>query len=602
MEKKNIIWIIVIVTGLIFIINLYAIQISDSSYKLSAENNAFRYVTQYPARGMIFDRNGKLLVFNEASYDLKVVPERTREFDTVLLCQLLDVRKEYLVKTLKEANRQQPVVILKQISKKRYAALQEFLYRFPGFYVETRTLRKYPERTAAHLLGYVREVSKTEIKKNPYYKQGDYVGKSGIEKSYEEKLRGKKGVNILVVDVHNSVKGNYKNGKYDTAAVVGKNLTTTLDAELQAYAELLLQNKTGSVVAIEPKTGEILTLASSPTYDPNLFVGEKSSANYNILLNDPLLPLFNRALKSKYPPGSTFKCVSALIALQERVITPSTVFVCNGYSTGSHYVKDHVSGAIDLITSIQLSSNAYYCYVFKNILSDDKYNSVSGAYENWKKHLYSFGLGVKLGTDLAYEDEGLIYPASYFDRYYGKDRWNHNTVISLAIGQGELGFTPLQIANMTATIANRGYYITPHIIKKISDDTINPLFLQKNYTKIEQQFFEPVIQGMEMVVKAGTARSAYCDGLDICGKTGTAQNPHGDDHSIFIAFAPRNDPKIAIAVYVENAGFGSTWAAPIASLMIEKYLTDTIKRPDVEKRIVEGNLLKPKNTKLVTKN
>ncbi len=593
MDKRIVIRAIIILTGLIFIINLYIIQVADNSYKLSAENNAFRHVTQYPARGMIFDRNGRLLVFNEASYDLKAVSDQIKPFDTINLCKLLSISKEQLIKTLADANRYQPVVISKQMSKKRYAVLQEFLYKFPGFYVETRTLRKYPEATAAHLLGYVKEVNKNDIKKNRYYRQGDYIGKSGIEKSYEEKLRGRKGKNILVVDVHNRIKGSYKEGKYDTAAVVGKNLTTTLDADLQAYVEKLLQNKIGSVVAIEPKTGEILALASSPTYDPNMFVGAKSSRNYSKLVNDPLLPLFNRAIKSKYPPGSTFKTVSALIALQEGVITPQTVFVSNfGYSTGSHFVKDHIGGAVNFIMSIQYSSNAYYCHVFKNILSDKKFSSVSDAYENWKEHLHSFGLGKKLGTDLAYEEKGLIYPASYFDKYYGKGRWNHNTVISLAIGQGELGFTPLQMANMTAAIANRGYYIIPHIIKNITDDSIDPIYSIKKYTKIEPKYFDPVIEGMEMVVKAGTARSAFVEGLQICGKTGTAQNPHGKDHSIFIAFAPKDNPKIAIAAYIENAGYGSTWAAPIASLMIEKYLTDTIKRPWVEKRIVDANLIK----------
>lgn len=595
MDKKTLIWAIIILTGITFIVNLYIIQIADNSYKLSAENNAFRHVTQYPARGMIFDRKGKLLVFNEASYDVKAVPNQIKSFDTIQLCELLGIHKTLLVKILNESNRYQPVVISKQISKKRYAVLQEYLYKFPGFYVETRTLRKYPEATAAHLLGYVREVSKGDIEKNSYYKQGDYIGKSGIEKSYEDKLRGKKGVKILVVDVHNRVKGAYRDGIYDTAAIVGKNLTTTLDAELQALAERLLQNKTGSVVAIEPKTGEILAMASSPTYDPNLFVGENSSKNYSKLVNDPLLPLFNRAIKSKYPPGSTFKTVSALIALQEGVITPNTVFVSNfGYSTGSHVVKDHIGGAVNFIMSIQYSSNAYYCNVFKSILSDKKFNSVSDAYENWKDHLHSFGLGVKLGTDLAYEEKGLIYPASYFDKYYGKDHWNHNTVISLAIGQGELGFTPLQICNMTAAIANKGYYIIPHIVKEITDDQINPIFYAKKYTRINPEHFGPVIDGMEMVVKAGTARSAYVEGLQICGKTGTAQNPHGEDHSIFIAFAPKDNPKIAVAVYVENAGFGSTWAAPIASLLIEKYLTDTITRPWVEQRMYDGNLIKQK--------
>ncbi len=586
-----------ILVGLAFIIKLFYIQVADPSYKLSAKNNAFRHVTQYPARGMIFDRNGKLLVFNQASYDLKAVYKDIKPFDTAELCRLLEIDKATLLKQLKLAKQTKylPAVISKQISKRKYAVLQEGLYKFPGFYVETRTLRKYMQPIAAHVLGYVGEVNKKKIKKEPYYRSGDYIGISGIERSYEQELRGKKGVKILVVDVHNREKGSYKGGEYDTAAVVGRNLVTTLDADLQKFGEFLMQNKLGSIVAIEPATGEILALVSAPSYNPNLLIGKQRSKNYRILANDKLKPLFNRAIKAQYPPGSTMKPVSALIALQEGVITENTVFVSNfGYNTGSHVVKDHIGGPVNFIMSIQHSSNAYYCNVFKKTLTDRKFHSISKAYGNWKKHLHSFGLGIKLGTDLAYEKKGLVYPASYFDRYYGKAHWNHNTVISLSIGQGELGFTPLQIANMTATVANRGYYITPHIIKEITGGVIAPQYSIKHYTKINKKYFEPTIEGMRQVILAGTARSAYIEGIDICGKTGTAQNPHGKDHSIFIAFAPRENPKIAIAVYVENAGYGSTWAAPIASLMIEKYLTDSISRPFVQKRIAEANLLEKK--------
>ncbi len=580
-----------IITAIVFIGKLYYIQVLNVKYKLSAQNNAFRHVTQYPARGVIFDRNGKLLVYNEASYDLKAIPNRVGEFDTTLLCELLHLTQNEVRQTLR-SGRHLPVVIAKQISPKQYAVLQEYLYRFPGFYAEKRTVRKYPESTAAHMLGYVGEVDRSDIDRDSYYRSGDYIGKSGVEKTYEEYLRGEKGVQIYVVDVLNRIQGSYRNGEYDTLAVAGKNITTTLDAELQKYGELLMSNKLGSIVAIEPHTGEILALVSSPSYDPNLFVGQQLSKNYNRVANLPDKPLYNRALKALYPPGSTFKPVSALIALQEEVIDPTTVFVVNGYNTGSHIVKDHIAGAVGLEMSISHSSNAYYCHVFKKILTDKKMGAVDKAYENWKQHLHAFGLGVKLGTDLAYESKGIIYPATYFDKYYGKGRWNHNTIISLAIGQGELGFTPLQIANMTAAIANRGYYFIPHIVKEIDSAKINKLYTVRQNTGIAERHFIPVVSGMEKVVTSGTARIAYHPDLFICGKTGTAQNPHGEDHSIFIAFAPKDDPKIAVVVYVENAGFGSTWAAPIASLMIEKYLTDTISRPLVEVRMINGRLKK----------
>ncbi len=584
---------IIVFTAIVFIAKLYYIQVKSPKYKLSAENNAFRHVTQYPARGVIFDRNGKLLVFDEASYDIKAIPNRVSPFDTSLLAKLLDIDEASIKKSLK-SNKRLPVLIARQMSLKQYAVFQEYMYRFPGFYAERRTLRNYPDSIAAHVLGYVGEVDKSEIAKDSYYRSGDYIGKSGIEKNYEKYLRGKKGVKIFVVDVHNSIQGSYKNGAYDTLAVAGKNITSTLDADLQKYGEKLMQNKLGGIVAIEPESGEILALVSSPSYNPNLFVGQNLAKNFQAVANSPNKPLYNRAIKSLYPPGSTFKTVSALIALQEKVIKPNTVFVVNGYNTGSHIVHDHVFGPVSLVKSIQSSSNAYYCHVFKNIITDKKYGAWDVAYENWRQHLHKFGLGIKLGTDLAYESKGLIYPATYFDKYYGKGRWNHNTIISLAIGQGELGFTPLQIANMTAAIANRGYYIVPHIVKKIDSSEINKLYTVRKNTGIDVKYFPVVIEGMEKVVTAGTARSAYVEGLDICGKTGTAQNPHGDDHSIFIAFAPKENPKIAVAVYVENAGYGSTWAAPIASLMIEKYLTDSISRPYVEKRILEGNLIKDK--------
>lgn len=563
-------------------------------YKLSAENNTFRHITQYPARGMIFDRNGEVIVANEPTYDLKVYPDELAPFDTADFLKLIQLTKEELVGILKSGRRFEAVTVLKQMSKTRFAKLQEFLFRYPDFYVEQRALRTYRRPIAAHLLGYVGETNRAEIEADPYYQMGDYIGKSGVERTYEKYLRGKKGVKIFLADVHNQLKGSYAGGKYDTSAVAGKNITLTIDADLQAYGEQLMQNKIGGIVAIEPASGEILALISSPTYDPSLFVGRKLKENYNKVANSPNKPLYNRALKSRYPPGSTFKAVNALIGFEKGVIGYNTVFNVHGYYAGSHYVRDHIFGAVNFQQSIQHSSNAYYCHVFGRILNNPEFESIDAAYRDWKNMVQSMGLGVKLGTDLAYEDKGLIYPSTYFDKYYGKGRWNHNTLISLAFGQGELGFTPLQLANMGAVIANEGYYYKPHIVKGIENDQIDPQYKIPYYAAIASKHYPPLKDALEKVVTSGTARSAYVEGLEICGKTGTAQNPHGENHSIFFAFAPKEKPKIVVSVYVENAGYGSTWAAPIASLMIQKHLTDSIANPWTEQRITEADLIPKK--------
>ncbi len=594
-NRKYIFVSIVILISIIFISKLFAIQVMDSTYKLSAENNVFRHVPQYPARGLIFDRNGELLVYNKPAYDLIAIPKNLGEFDTTDLCNILHVKKEILIDKIDEAwrfSKHKPSVIVSQINSMDYAILQEKMYKFDGFYIQVRSTRAYLQPIAAHLLGYTGEVDSYVIENNPYYSMGDYIGISGIEKSYEKELRGKKGINIFLVDVHNRIKGNYKNGKLDSAAVVGANLTITLDYELQAFAEQLMVNKKGGIVAIEPATGEILVLSSSPTYDPNILTKNRSR-NFAALKNNRNKPLFNRALRSTNPPGSTFKMVNALIGLEEGVITESSVFVSNyGYRVGNHIVKDHIGGAINFSTSIQHSSNAYYCHVFQRIIDDKKFPEVSFAYDNWRKHVQSFGLGIKLEVDLLGEKKGIIYQSDHYNKFYGKNRWKSGTLISMAIGQGELGFTPLQIANMTATIANKGYYITPHIIRKISgQSSIDEKYKTKHYTQINPKYYDPVIDAMELVVRSGTATSAFLPNIAICGKTGTAQNPHGKDHSIFVAFAPKDNPKIAVAVYVENAGYGSTWAAPIASLLIERYLTDTISRPFVEQRMINADLI-----------
>ena len=581
-----------------YIIKFFSIEVMDSSYKLSAESNVFRKVVDYPARGLVFDRNGKLLVYNESSYDLLVVPNRVPEFDTADLCNILGITLEQFRtefnKAVKYAKYKESV-IFKQITKQRYAYLLEKMYKFPGFEVQERTARRYEHNAAAQVLGYVREVDKKDIEADPYYKSGDYIGVAGIEKSYERFLRGKKGLKIFIVDVKNRVQGKYKEGKYDTVAIVGKNIVSTLDIDLQLYGEKLMQNKIGSVVAIEPSTGEILALVSAPGYDPNMLVGSDMAINYPKLLRDKYKPMFNRALMAAYPPGSTFKPINALIGLQEGVITVGSAFPCNGgFRVGAHTLHCHHAGSLDLIPAIQHSCNAWFCYAYTKILGDRKFGRTDSAYSNWQRRVQSFGLGKKLDSDLSQESKGIIYSKNYFNKYYGEGHWTAYTIISMSIGQGELGFTPFQICNACATIANRGYYYIPHIVKKIEDEQdIDPKFHVRQETGIKREHFDPVIEGMYAVCEMGTGRSARVPGVKVCGKTGTAQNPHGKDHSIFEAFAPKDDPKIAIAVYVENGGFGATYAAPIAGLMIEKYLNDTITRPDVEKRIINANLMDP---------
>ncbi len=585
-----------VLVTIIYVIRLFALQITETKYQISAENNARRHVTEYPARGLIFDRNGELLVYNQAQYDLMIVPKQTKEFDTLELCEILGTNIETLKNNINKARKYslyKPSIVFKQISALRYAELQEKLYKFQGFFIQTHSTRIYKQDIASHFLGYVGEVNRKKLDEDAYYKAGDYVGISGIEKAYEKILRGKKGLSIFLVDVHNRVKGSYKEGKYDTSEVVGSDIYTTIDVELQKYGEKLMQNKRGSIVAIEPATGEVLALISSPYYAPNLLTGNKRSQNYLALASSEDKPLFNRALMAFYPPGSTLKPIQALIGMQEGVITSESVFPCNGgFSIGTHVVGCHHVGNIGLIHSIAGSCNSYYCGVFTKILHNDIYPTSEDAYQNWRSYLHSFGLGVKLKSDLGHELSGILYPSNYFNKYYGRGRWGPFTIISLSIGQGELGFTPIQIANMVSVIANRGYYIIPHSVRRIGGQAeINEKFKEKHYVNIEQKYFEPVITGMQTVLEFGTAGGLALPNITICGKTGTAQNPHGTDHSIFVAFAPKNEPKIAISVYVENGGYGSTWAAPIATLMIEKYLSDSISKPWLEQKMIQGNLM-----------
>ena len=601
-DRKYVIIGLFLVVGLIFSIRLFWVQILVDKYILSANNNVLRYITQFPARGLVFDRTGKLLVYNEAAYDLMVTPRQVKNVDTMALCRLIGIDKEEFIYRLRKARNYSPYrssIFEAQITRENYGFLEEKLFRFPGFFVQSRTLRKYTYPIAAHSLGYIGEVNPDMIAKNPYYRSGDYIGISGIEKSYEELLRGKKGLKIRVVDVFNRDKGSFQEGKYDTTSVAGTDLYSSIDAELQAYGEMLMSGKKGSIVAIEPKTGEILSIVSSPSYDPNLLVGNIRRKNYTILSEDTLLvPLFNRALMAMYPPGSTFKLVDALVGQQVGVLTPDTRFGCpGGYSLGNGKIvrcHPHYS-PLDLTEAIQFSCNTYFCRAFKAIIDKKSFLTTRQGFENWRKEVMSFGFGKKLGIDLTGELNGNIPTPAYYDKYHGKNRWHSTTVISLGIGQGEIGITPVQLANMAAVIANRGYFYTPHIIRAIgTKDSLNPAFLEKRNSSVNPAYFDVVVEGMARVVTAGTATMARIDSIVVCGKTGTAQNPHGKNHSIFIAFAPRDNPKIAISVVVENAGYGATWAAPIASLMIEKYINRVVKRKDMEQRMINGDLINGK--------
>ncbi|MCX6291406.1 MAG: penicillin-binding protein 2 [Bacteroidetes bacterium] len=595
--RKNVILFIFFSVGIIFLLRLFYIQIIDDSYLRSAHGNVFRNVTEYPARGFIYDRHGALLVYNAPVYDLMIIPKQAKGIDTAEFSKLLGITVEGYSERFRKARAYSPVkssIFEKQISAETYATLQEKLYRFPGFFVQPRTLRKYPEPIAAHLFGYIGEVDSATTAKDRYYKEGDYIGKSGIEQSYESTLRGKRGTRTMVVDAFNREKGSYQNGKYDTLAIPGKSITLSLDANLQRYGEELMKNKVGGMVAIDPQTGEILALVSAPSYDPNLLVGRERTGNYAMLLQALTKPLFNRALMAYYPPGSTFKLINDLIGEQEGVLFPNTSYYCDGgYHMGSQTVKcDARHGSLNLEAAIAHSCNTYHCYVFRSIIDQKKYGSSEEAYQSWRNHVLTFGIGKRLNSDLPQELKGNVPSVEYYDKYFGKGRWKSSTVVSLSIGQGELGITPLQMANTMCIIANRGYFYVPHIIRQIGDSAgTQKRYSEKNYTDIDPKYFDIVQNGMESVVESGTAAASKIKGITVCGKTGTAQNPHGKDHSLFVGFAPRENPKIAIGIMIENGGWGAEWAAPIATLMMEKYLTDTILRPEIEKKMLEGVIL-----------
>ena len=602
LDKPNKLRIGLAVAVLIILARLFVIQIVDESYKTDASNNSMVYSIIYPPRGIIDDRNGKILVGNKIAYDLLVTPKEVEAFDTLALCKALGIEPAFVREKMREYYRNrrrigyQSVVMLKQLTPERYMKFAEIAYMFPGFRGQARSIREYPYNAGGNLLGYVSEVDAGFLKSHEGYSAGDYAGKTGIEATCEEYLKGEKGYNIYLRNSHNKIESRYRDGEMDKEAVPGKDITTAIDAELQHYGQMLMQNKVGSLVAIEPATGEILTLVSSPGIDVEMLADIGS--HYNEILANPYKPMFNRAVQSAYPPGSVFKLVNGLIGLQEGVFTPRTEYPCHmGYQFGRNRLgcHDHRS-PLDFEESIMMSCNAYYCYVLRGILENPEYGSVSEALDVWHEYVRSFGFGRKLGSDFPSELGGFIPDSEYYDKVYGKGRWKATNVISLSIGQGEIGCTPLHLANLCATIANRGYYYIPHLIKDSGDITIDPKYKERQYTMVDTTWFPEVIEGMYRAVNSGynsggTATIAAVKGLDICGKTGTAQNPRGDDNSVFICFAPKDDPKIAVAAYVENGSFGARWAAPIASLLVEKYLNGEISRPALEQRILEGNLL-----------
>lgn len=607
-NRKYVIQGLFIAVALILLGTLFYIQVATDKYFISAESNVLRKIYTFPARGVIFDRNEQPLAQNEAVYDLMVIPNQVKAFDTAALCNMIGIDIKRFNRNFNKAkaqSRYQPSIFERQLSIQVYATLSEQLSRFPGFFVQSRTIRHYPDSIAAHFLGYIKEVTPTDIKNSEgYYRSGDYIGKSGVEKSYETLLRGERGVVNMLYDARNVPKGSYAEGRFDTAAVSGDRLISSLDLKLQKLGEELMHNKVGSIVAIEPASGEILAFVSSPSYDPNLMVGRNQGNNYMELLTSPNRPLNIRPIQGYYSPGSSFKPLDALLGLQEGVIDPNTTFNCPGYfKVGNHTVKcEHVDGNISLRRGLARSCNTYACYVFQQLITQRKYPNQRVAYDAWQKKVKKFGLGEKLGVDLPSERNGRLYDAAYYSGKYSK-YWGFGTVISLAIGQGEMDATPLQMANIMAIIANRGYYIKPHLVKAIGKDrVIKKEYVKKNYVDVEARHFEPVIDGMQDAVNApwGTAIQSRIDGILMCGKTGTVQNPRGKNHSVFIGFAPRDNPKIAIAVIVENAGYGSTYAAPIASYIAEQYLKGALPKNKLaeaewmKKQVILPELPKPK--------
>ncbi len=600
-KRKYILGSIVILVLFTYIIRLFSLQILSDEYKNKADSNAFYKKTIYPARGLMYDRNGELLVYNQPAYDITFVPRNIKNIDTLELCRTLNITREEFDERMKNIRnkRHNPgystyteQTFMSRMSAEEFAKFQEKMFLFPGFYTQKRSIRQYAHGAAGVLFGDIGEVSQKKINSDPYYVRGDYIGTQGLEASYEHLLRGEKGVEMLLRDAYGRIQGHYRDGEFDTLAIPGKDLTLGLDIKLQELGERLMQNKIGSIVAIEPSTGEILCMVSAPSYDPRLLAGRQRGENHKILSQDPRKPLMNRAIMGTYPPGSTFKTSQALTFLQEGIITPETSFPCTG---GFRYNKFKLgchahSSPLPLYPAIATSCNAYFCWGLVRMFSSNKYDNVQEAMNTWRDYMVSMGFGYRLGTDLPGEARGMIPNAQYYGKHYG-NYWNAVTVISISIGQGEVTLTPLQIANLGATIANRGTYITPHLVRSISGDTLPQKYLTPQKTMVEREAYEEIVKGMRQAVLNGTCRAANIPGIEVCGKTGTAENK-GKDHSVFMGFAPMENPKIAIAVYVENGGFGAVYGVPIGALLMEQYLNGELseesrkKAEEIQKRTI----------------
>ena len=600
-NRKFVIVGIVMAIVLVYIGRLFYLQILTDEYKEYADSNAFLNKTVYPSRGVMYDRTGKLLVSNQPAYDVMVCMRNVKELDTLAFCQSLGITREFFDKRMADVKNRRlnpgyssytDQLFLSQLTAEDFAMFQEQLYKFNGFSIQRRAIRQYNYPVAGHLFGDLGEVSKKNIAADDYYVQGDFIGKQGIESFYEKQLRGEKGKEVLLRDAYGRVKGRYMEGAMDVAPIPGKNLTLSLDIELQALAERLLQNKIGSVVAIEPSTGEVLCMASSPAFNPQMLTGRQRGENHRLLSLDKQKPLLNRAIQGTYPPGSTFKTSQALTYLQEGIITPETSFPCSmGFRFKGLHVGCHAhSSPTALIPSLATSCNSYFCWGLYRMIGSEKFGSSQEAFTRWKDHMVSMGFGYRLGIDLPGEARGFIPNSAFYDKWYG-GRWNGLTIISVSIGQGEVTLTPLQIANLGATIANRGYYIVPHVVKGIEDEPLDSIYTTRKYTMVDKKHYETVVLGMREAVLNGTCRAANLPDIEVCGKTGTAQN-RGKDHSAFMGFAPMDDPKIAVAVYVENGGFGAVYGVPIGALIMEKYLTGTLteesekKANDIQQRVI----------------
>ena len=582
-NRKFVIAGFLLIIVIIFGIRLYNLQIRETKYKESALSNAFLRRVTYPARGLVYDRNGNLIVYNDLSYDVMLVPrDLGKDFDTLALAKVLNISMEEMRNNWEEMKKQpsysaySPQKLISHLSIEDYGRLQEKLYMFPGVFVQTRTIRDYNYHAGANILGNIREVSQDDLEKDDYYRPGDFTGDLGIEKSYEKELRGVKGEELLLKDAYGRIKGKFENGVYDVAPVSGKNLTLAIDMELQEYGEELMRGKKGAIVAIEPSTGEILALVTSPNYDPALLTGKDRGKNYAKLNSDPSLPLYDRTIQGAYPPGSTFKPSQALILLQEGIVNLNTSYPCShGYVNGLR-VGCHGHGSpIALKPALQTSCNAYFCWGLYHMLNRAG-TKKADQFTKWKDYMVSMGYGYPLGIDLPHEKRGFIPNNEFYNKALRTTEWTPNSIISISIGQGEILATPLQIANLCATIANRGYFYTPHIVKDIEGVGLEAKYKEKHTPPVKRDYYEAVAEGMRMAVLGGTCKGANLPGIEVCGKTGTAQNPHGKDHSAFMGFAPYKDPKIAVVAYVENAGFGASFGVPIGSLMIEKYLNGKI--------------------------